>query len=146
MTAGARISLPTPTEVPVSSQVSDFDLTVKMSRGTEVRMTFRSLTIDTIQVRVNGRAYLSSLRNCKLERPIHVDGMEFLRDDLRKDEDKDDAATLFFDVGSESERQFGKLPRVQLSWRNGRLIMALISRQNGNNSGFSYPLCKPDVR
>jgi hypothetical protein len=146
MTAHAHISAPSPTEIPVSSQISDYELTVNLSRGTVVHMTFQSRKVDTVEIRIGDREYLAALGNCKLQRPIHLEDMELLREDLRNDEERQDALTLLFDVGSESERQFGKLPRVQLSWRDGRLIMALISRETGQNSGFSFPLCEQDVR
>jgi hypothetical protein len=145
MTADAHISAPTPTEIPVNSHISDYELTVNLSRGTVVHMTFQSRKVDTVEIRIGDRKFLASLKNCKLERPIYIDGMKLERDDLRKDEDRQDTLTLLFDVGSESERQFGKLPRVQLTWGKGQLIMALITREIAQNSGFSFPLCAPNV-
>lgn len=144
-TAGAHISAPLPTEIPINSKISDHELTVNLSLGSVVHMTFQAGKVDTVQIRIDGREYLASLKNCKLERPIHVDGFELQRDDLRRDGGRQDALSLLFDVGSESERQFGKLPRVQMSWREGRLVAALVTREVAQNSGFSSPLCDPDA-
>ena len=51
--------------------------------------------------------------------------------------------SLLFDMGDEQDRRFGRLPRVQLSFRRRRLTEMLVDTMTGPRSAFSSKLCSP---
>ena len=142
MTAAAAIMTASPEERVTQVESQSGELIVRLSRGSIVHFCADETTVTRILVYVGDRQLAADLRTCDLPRSIHTDGMRLIRDDLREDEHRSDALGLLFDVGSESDRAFGKRPRVQLSWVNGKLTDALISRQIASNHGFSSPLCE----
>lgn len=146
MIAGAAIRSSSPEERPTGIQAEHGELIIELDRGSVAHFTLEAKTVTDILVRVGDRQLSADMRTCVLPRSIHSHGMKLIRDDLREDEYRADVLTLLFDVGSESDRAFGKFPRVQLSWVDGELAAALISRQIATNHGFSSPLCSPDVQ
>jgi hypothetical protein len=144
MMADAAIRAVSPEEQPRKIETESGELIIEFDRGSIVQFVVDAKAEFRILMRVRDRQLSADLRGCALPRSIHTDGMKLIRDDLREDQHRSDALTLLFDVGSESERAFGKLPRVQLSWVNGELAAALISYQIAPNHGFSSPLCSPD--
>ena len=146
MTAYAAIRSTSPEERPVKMVSESGELIIELDRGSTAHFALGAKTVTAILVRVGDRQLSADLRACVLPRSVHTDGMKLIRDDLREDEHRSDVLTLLFDAGSESDRAFGKLPRVQLSWVNGELAAALISHQIASNHGFSSPLCSPDVQ
>lgn len=146
MIAGAAIRSSSPEERPTRIQAESGELIIELDRGSIAHFTLEAKTVTHILVRVGDRQLSADLRTCVLPRSIHSEGMKLIRDDLREDEHRTDVLTLLFDAGSESDRAFGKFPRVQLSWVDGELAAALISRQIATNHGFSSPLCSPDVQ
>lgn len=143
--ASAAIRLPSPEERPVKVETESGALIVKLDRGSTAHFVLGATTVTRILVQVGSRQLSADMRACALPRSIHTDDMELIREDLRQDEHRTDMLTLLFDVGSESDRSFGKLPRVQLSWAKGEFAIALISNQIATNHGFSSSLCSPDV-
>jgi hypothetical protein len=82
-----------------------------------------------------------SLTNCAQPlTDVRLDSVVLIRDD-RRSREPSSSVTLLFDAGLESERAFGKLPRVQLTLSDGRLSEALVSRPIAENHWFSFPLC-----
>lgn len=80
------------------------------------------------------------LEHCIEVSNVRFDTIQLIRDDLRS-QDPRDAFSLLFDFGSEIERQYGKLPRVQLSYADGKWAIAVVTRPTGDKSSFSSSLC-----
>jgi hypothetical protein len=49
--------------------------------------------------------------------------------------------TLLFDIGQEQDRKYGALPRIQLSFRRGRVVDMLVTNKTGDTASFSSHLC-----
>jgi hypothetical protein len=146
MAADAAIRSTSPDERPIGIETESGELIVKLDRGSTAHFALDGKSVTHLLVRLGNRQLSADMRACALPRSIHKDDMRLVREDLREDEHRIDLLTLHFDVGSESDRAFGKLPRVQLSWANGELAVAMISHQIATNHGFSSPLCSPDVQ
>ena len=145
ITAGATIMSVPPTETPTRVSTNPGELDVTLGSGSRVRFILDGGKTVRVELDVGGRQVTSELRTCMLPSSIAANSLLLIRDDLREDEYRRESVTLLFDVGLEQERRFGKLPRVQLSWEKGALVTALITRQTSVSSGFSSPLCNPDV-
>ena len=144
--ASAAIQTSSPEERPSKVQAGAGELIIELDRGSIAHFTLDATTVSHVLVRVGDRELSADLRSCILPRSVHAAGMRLIREDLREDEHRTDALTLLFDAGSESDRVFGQFPRVQLTWLDGELVEALITRRTATNQGFSSPLCSPDVR
>ena len=145
-TAVATVRAPSPTERPTGFTNSTSELRINLGSDSTVLFTLDAQRAIRVDAHVGGRELSYDLRHCTLPSSLHVDSMELTRDDLRDDAYRGESFTLLFDVGSEADRQFGKLPRVQLSWLDGTLVAALITRQTSWTMGFSAELCNPAVR
>jgi hypothetical protein len=144
--AVAKIVAPDPIETPGNVTSSANDFIAHLGADSTVRFTLAGDRAERIDVTVAGKRSVADMRTCALPKSIHPEGMELLRHDLRDDEYRSDSFTLLFDVGAESDRSFGKLPRIQLTWVGGRLVTALITRPVSESKLFSAPLCDPDVQ
>lgn len=141
LAAGAAIRSVSPTEKPTEITIEDGVLSVALERGSTVRLIQDAQKTLRVELQVGGQRVISDLHDCDVPKSIHTDSMVLNREDLRTDEHRAESFTLLFDVGLEPERQFGKLPRIQLTWAMGRLAMALVTRQTSLSTAFSSPLC-----
>lgn len=105
-------------------------------------ITFRLTegVVEAIDLHVHGAEYTVPLACAGGLRDVHFETAEL------SGQGRDAAATqgtfaLFFDMGSEAERRFGKLPRVQLSFHRHRLTDMLVTTMIGKQSAFSAKLC-----
>jgi hypothetical protein len=144
--AAAEIVAEGPQESPSSVAVKSNELAVKLGATSIVRFVLSGQRVVRVDITVAGKRYIADMRTCALPASIHTNNMVLLRDDLRDDTHRRDGFTLLFDVGSENDRKFGELPRIQLTWEHSRLEAAYISHMIAANSGFGEPLCNPDVQ
>jgi hypothetical protein len=140
-TAAADIMTLSPSEKPLSVTSGAGDFTIRLSMDSVVHFSLSKERATSMEITVAGRRSVLQLDSCAVPRMIHSEGMELIRDDLRDDEHRTDGFTLLFDVGPEGDRRFGKLPRIQLTWTNGRIAVALITRLVAANNYHSSPLC-----
>ena len=148
LSAAAEIVAEWPNEREKPSGVTSTadDLIVKLGTNSVVHFYLSGERGTSVEMTVAGRRSVFQLDTCTLSRKIHTDGMELERNDLRQDEHRGNSFTLLFDTGTEKDRSFGVLPRVQLTWTYNRLMVASVTRQVAANSGTTLPLCYPDVQ
>lgn len=115
---------------------------VVRSLGQADTITFRLTqgVVEAINLYVHGAEYTVPLACAGGLLHVHFETAEL------GGQESDAAATpgtfaVFFDKGSEADRRFGKLPRVQLSFYRHRLIEMLVTTATGKQSAFSAKLC-----
>ena len=96
---------------------------------------------QSIDFRLNEKLYSTPLTGCTPLEHIRFDTAMF---SLAGD-GTEGSFSLTFQMGSEQSRAFGELPMIQISFREGKLVARLITRQTDEHSGFTSPLC-PDKR
>jgi len=146
VTAAADIVAGSPKEKPTGSTSTASDLIVKLGTNSSVHFYLSGERATSVEMSVAGHRSVFQLDTCVLSREIRVEGMELERDDLREGEHRSRAVTLMFDVGSEKDRRFGKLPRAQLTWMQDRLMVAAQHHKIAPNEETTSPLCYPDVQ
>lgn len=97
---------------------------------------------QTIAVRVGDKQYSAQLAGCIPLEHIRFDTAKFFNGIPA--ERRDGTFTLTFQMGTEASRAFGELPLIQVSFRDGKVVGRLISRQIAERHGFTSPLCPDD--
>lgn len=105
-------------------------------------ITFRLTdgVVEAIDLHVDGAEYTVPLACAEGLRDVHFDTAT-LGAHERDAAVGEGTFTLFFDMGRETERSFGKLPRVQVSFFRHRLTDMLVTTMTGTQSAFSAKLC-----
>jgi len=131
--AHATISAPAPEQTPQTVSI-DFsaDATVQFTL-IDGRLAGVSGHIGKIQTN-------ASFDGCKALTNLRLDNFKVIRDDLKR-QDPQQSVTLLFDVGSDDDRRFGQLPRVQLTFDLRNINHALITRRTSDGGYFSDQLC-----
>jgi hypothetical protein len=110
--------------------------------GAEDVVSFRrsQQVVTHIDLRVHGADYSVPLECAGGLRDVHYETAELSRWG-QASERAEGTFALFFDLGAEPERRFGKLPRVQISVYRRRVTEMLVTRMTGPSSAFSSKLC-----
>jgi hypothetical protein len=91
--------------------------------------------VKTIDFAVENKHYSTELTECvPLEHVLFDTAKLFQR--------KNGTFTLTFQMGVEKDRQYGKLPLVQILYQNGRLKGRYLTRQTDEHSASSSSLCQ----
>jgi hypothetical protein len=131
--AHANISVPAPEQTPQTVSIAfAADATVQFTL-IDGRLASLSGHIGKIQTN-------ASFDDCKTLRNLRLDNFKLIRDDLKR-QDPQQSITLLFDVGSDDDRRFGQLPRVQLTFDARKINHALITRRTSDSGYFSDQLC-----
>ena len=114
---------------------------LRFDADAEATLDLMNAQITRIALGIGHSRAAISLTNCAQPlTDVRLDSVVLIRGD-RDSREPSSSLTLLFDAGLESERAFGRLPRVQLTLSDGKFVEALVSRQIAENHGFSFPLC-----
>lgn len=98
----------------------------------------QAVTRIDLHLRFRGADYSVDLECADGLRDVRYDSAELA---FLGDEDDESSFSLLFDVGREDERRFGRLPRVELGFHEGRVTVMLLSRPTGESSTAGSNLC-----
>jgi hypothetical protein len=120
----------------------DRPVAITVHLGTEETVSFRlsQRVVTDIDLHVRGGEYSIPLQCAGGLHDVNFGTVEVVASSEERDK-ADGSFALLFDMGSEQDRRFGKLPRVQLSFYRGRLTDMLVTNMTSERSGFSSKLC-----
>jgi hypothetical protein len=101
------------------------------------RLTERRVT--DIDFHVQGKGYSLPLTCAGGLADVHFDSAELSGGSEQATAEK--SFTMLFDIGQEQDRKYGALPRIQLSFRLGRVVAMLVTNKTGDTASFSSKLC-----
>jgi hypothetical protein len=106
--------------------------------GSDDTVSFRlsQRVVTDIDLHARGEEYSVPLQCAGGLHDVHFETTE-----LHRGDEREKSFAVFFDLGSEQDRKFGKLPRVQLSFYRGRLTEMLVTTMTGEQASFSAKLC-----
>ena len=110
-------------------------ITVDLGRENNASFRLSQGLVTQIDLHVRGAEYAVPLECAGGLRDVDFGTVELSQ------ERADNAFALFFNMGAEQSRRFGKLPRVQLSFYRGRLTEMLVTTMTSEWSSFSSKLC-----
>ena len=114
--------------------------TIRVGQEDTVTFRFSGDVVTDIDLHVHGGDYTVPLQCAGGLHEVHFDTVVVLSSlgDVGKAEG---SFALLFDVGSEQDRRFGELPRVQISFSRRRFTAMLMTNRTGERSRFSSKLC-----
>jgi hypothetical protein len=99
--------------------------------------SLQGVTVQTIDVRVDDKVYSAQLRDCFLVEKVRFDTATLTTFPSAPGQAR---FTLSFRTGTEGEGGYGPA-LIQISFRDGMLLSALVSRETGEHKWSSKPLC-----
>jgi hypothetical protein len=125
-----------------SGQVGGVQPTVTVALSTDDSISFRRSQdiVTDIDLHVGGAEYSVPLQCAGGLRAVRFETAEIYTSG-GAEETAVGSFSLMFDMGNEQDRQFGKLPRVQLGFYRRRLTLMLVTTMTGAQSAFSSKLC-----
>jgi hypothetical protein len=136
----AQVTAPAVARHAASDPEQSVVITVRLGAEDVVSFQQAQGVVTKLDLRVRGVAYSIPLQCPGGLRDVRFDSAELSRWD-QDSEKAEGTFALFFDMGAEQERRFGKLPRVQISMYRRRVSEMLVTRMTGPSSGFSSKLC-----
>jgi len=95
--------------------------------------------VQSIDAHVLGVTYSVPLARCGSIKNVRFDTLTVGLGE--RDERKEGTFTFMFRMGTEKDRRFGELPRVQLNFYKGQFIDPLIYNKTAPRSGYASSLC-----
>jgi hypothetical protein len=112
-------------------------ITVSFQSGSAT-FSLQGVTVQTIDVRVDDKVYSAKLRDCFLVENVRFDTATLTTFPSAPGQAR---FTLSFRTGTESDEGFYGPALIQISFRDGMLLSALVSRETGEHKWSSKPLC-----
>lgn len=111
-------------------------ITVQLEGDDTVSFRLSQRVVTEVDLHVHGAEYSVPLQCAGGLRDVDFGTVE-----LSLQDKVDDGFALLFNMGGEQSRQFGDLPRVQLSFYRGRLTEMLVTNKTSERSAFTSKLC-----
>ena len=97
--------------------------------------------VQGIDARVLGIRYSVPLARCLPLKNIRFETVAFMLIPIGHDTRKEGTFGFVFSMGTEKDRRFGVLPRIQMGFYKAQFVDPLISSQTGPRSSFASSLC-----
>lgn len=115
-------------------------VTIRLQSEDAVTFRLSQRVVTSIDLDVSGEHYSVALDCAGGLHDVHFDTSEIHA--FRVDPaNARGTFALFFDIGTEQDRKFGKLPRVQISFYRGQVREMLLTNMTGERSSFTSKLC-----
>ena len=109
-------------------------LAVDFKTGDRVTFTLSGAVITAVALHVGSVDYGIPATDCAKLHDIHFESISFLWNGSYQSAAEADYFYLRFDMGAESTRAFGELPRVELKFRDGKFVEATITKETAQGT------------
>ena len=114
-------------------------VSVRFDSGDTASFRLAERRVTDIDFHVLGKEYSLPLKCAGGLANVHFDTAELSVGSEEGTAEK--SFTVLFDMGQEQDREYGALPRIQASFRRGRVIDMLVTNKTGDTAYYSSKLC-----
>ena len=109
-------------------------LAVNFKTGERATFVISNSVVTAITLRIGSADYAVPAAECAKLRDIRFESVTLLWNGSYKSAAEADYCYLLFDMGTESSRAFGELPRVQLMYRAGKFEGTTVTRKTAQDT------------
>lgn len=115
-------------------------LVVRFSNGESAAFAISKGSIASITLHVGKSDCAVPQNECSKIHDVHFESVTLYWNGVYRNAAAADYFYIGFDLGPETERKFGELPRVRLIFRNGKFARGVLTRKTDDRTWYEYNL------